>query len=213
MLPPRPCKDIEGCHWQTPFQGDSSFCLNNPCVPASCPFTPGDELSVLWDPEICDARICLWLHSPKTSFIQGCRSICLLPTLHPPEPSPKRHKNPPLCIFNQLPQRHFQELHSSPKTPPFGHTQLHYPSSGTSLEPSTSQHPPFPWLGRQCWGRSPEPAGQDMVWKKHIHVANDIGVRLLVKGFVSDPSPGHRERESGAERQARRGLERENRGG
>lgn len=37
--------------------------------------------------------------------------------------------------------------------------------------------------------------GQDMVCKKHIHVANDIGVRLLVKGFVSDPSPGHTERE------------------
>lgn len=52
-----------------------------------------------------------------------------------------------------------------------------------------------------------------MVCKRHIHVANDIGVRLLVKGFVSDPSRGHRERESGAERQAGRGLERENRGG
>lgn len=157
MLPPRPCRHIEGCHWQSPFQGDSSFCLKNPCVPASCPFTPADELSVLWDPETHSAQVCLWLQSPKTSFIQGCWGVCLLSgLLHPPEQSPKRHKSPRLCIFNQLSQRHFQELHSFPKAPPFGDIHLHHPPSGTSPEPRTSQHPPFPWLDRQCWGQDPQ---------------------------------------------------------
>lgn len=42
-----------------------------------------------------------------------------------------------------------------------------------------------------------------MVCKRHIHIANHIGVRLLVKGFVSDPSPeAQTERERRADRQA-----------
>lgn len=125
-------------------------------VPAFCPFTPADELGVLCDSETRNAQVCLRLHSPKTSFIQGCWGIHLLPTLlHPPEQSPKRQKSPRLCVFNVVPQRHSQELYSSPKTPAFGDTELHHPPSGTSAEPSTSQHPP-PRGCRQCWGRDPQ---------------------------------------------------------
>ena len=81
---------------------------------------------------------------------------------------------------------------------------------GPHLGPSTSQHPPFPWLGSQCWGQDPpDPAGQDTVCKRHIHIANHIGVRLLVKGFVSDPSPRGTDRERAQSGQAGRGLERE----
>lgn len=149
---------------------------------------------------------------PKHHSSRGAGVICLLPRLHPPEPSPKRHKNPPLSIFHQLPQMHFQELHSSPKTPPFGDTQLHHPPSGTSPEPSPSQHPPFPWLAGSAGAGPPEPVEQDMVCKEHIHVANDIGVRLLVKGFVSDPSPGQRERERSGATGRQRVRKREQRG-
>ena len=77
-------------------------------------------------------------------------------TSPPPELSPKRHKTPRLCLFNQTPQGYFQELHLPPKPPPFGDTLLQRPPSGTSPGPSTSQHPPSRWLGSQRWGQDPQ---------------------------------------------------------
>lgn len=43
-----------------------------------------------------------------------------------------------------------------------------------------------------------------MVRKRHIHITDHIGVRLLVKGFVSDPiaPEAETERERRADRQA-----------
>lgn len=64
--------------------------------------------------------------------------------------------------------------------------------------------PPLPLAGQPVLGPGPpSPVGQDTVCKRHIHVANHIGVRLLVKGFVSDPSPqAQTERERRVDRQA-----------
>lgn len=94
-----------------------------------------------------------------------------------------------------------------PKTPSRD-IRLHNPPSRTSPGPKTSRHPPSPWLGSQYWSQCTQTL-QGRICKRHIHIANHIGVRLLVKGFVSDPSPRGTDRERAQSRQAGRGLERE----
>lgn len=192
MLPPRPCRDIEGCHWQNPFQGDPPLCLRTPHVPASCPLASADTLSILRDPETHDAQGCTHprCHSSRQTGVSACCQ-----EFSTPRAVPQKAQDPMALPLQQAPQGHFQELHLPPKTTICGLSAASSSLCGLTRAQYLPASP-LPLAGQPVLGPGPpDPVGQDTVCKRHIHIANHIGVRLLVKGFVSDPSPRGTDRE------------------
>lgn len=158
MLPPRPCREVEGCHWQNSFQGNPPLCLGTPRVPTSCPLAQADELSVLWNPETYDAQGCSWLHSCKTSFIEGHGGVCLPPRLlHPQSCSPKGTRSQSFAPSTSL-HRGISRSSTCPIRP--HHLEMLSCSIlplGLHQGPVHPSTPPFPWLGSPCWGQDPQP--------------------------------------------------------